>query len=419
MLDLAVDDRGEAVLRVARDVLPDVQHRPAGGVDERAALARQLRHLLDRDAERRQNHDVVGAERLAPFARIGEEPDAVVAQPVVDVRVVDDLAGQEDVAAGKPAPRLIGVVDRPIDAVAEAELAGEMEREPARRRSGSRWRGPRRRWRCRTPPRARRRRPLSCRGPCGRSEGKWPPSRLSQAAAHRGSKSRAPGVIAFRYCSESGTPHLRGRPPARGTFRRRPTRDRLDVRFGSPPERRSRDLALRERGPARCSSSRKSITLAEADAGDESDRGGRRAIHRRRPRGCTDTGRVNVGNAMTRAGCSSDSSRRKICACCVARRLAAEDLVGLRVRVDASGVEPARRTRRSGRGTRRTCGGAHSAGRSDSAAPSVSRALHTSAKSSSSRCGLRSPIRCPPSTYPEACESPGTDAPARSIRSDR
>ena len=60
-----------------------------------------------------------------------QEADAGVAQPIVDVRVVDDLAGQEDVAAGEPPARLIGVVDRAIDAVAEAELAREMDGQPA------------------------------------------------------------------------------------------------------------------------------------------------------------------------------------------------------------------------------------------------------------------------------------------------
>ena len=61
-----------------------------------------------------------------------------IAQLIVDVRVVDDLAGEEDVAVGKAPPRLVGVVDRAIDAVAEAELAGEMDGEPAGARTGNR-----------------------------------------------------------------------------------------------------------------------------------------------------------------------------------------------------------------------------------------------------------------------------------------
>ena len=52
-------------------------------------------------------------------------------QLIVDVRVVDDLAGQEHRAIGKSLARLVGVVDRAIDAVAEAELPRQMDREAA------------------------------------------------------------------------------------------------------------------------------------------------------------------------------------------------------------------------------------------------------------------------------------------------
>ena len=71
-----------------------------------------------------------GPSSAAALGGIAEEPDAVGAQPIVDVRVVDDLAGEKDVAAGEARDRLVGVVDGAIDAVAEAELAGEVEREP-------------------------------------------------------------------------------------------------------------------------------------------------------------------------------------------------------------------------------------------------------------------------------------------------
>ncbi len=53
------------------------------------------------------------------------------AQPLVDVRVVDDLAGEEHALVRELQPRLVGVVDGPVDAVAEAELAGEVHGEPA------------------------------------------------------------------------------------------------------------------------------------------------------------------------------------------------------------------------------------------------------------------------------------------------
>ena len=122
---------GEPFARVSDDVLPDVQDRAARGVDERAALGRELRHVGDGHAKRRQDHDVVWPERRRAFAGIRQEADPCRAQPIVDVRVVDDLAGQKDVAAGEAAPRLVGVVDGAIDAVAEAELAREVDGQPA------------------------------------------------------------------------------------------------------------------------------------------------------------------------------------------------------------------------------------------------------------------------------------------------
>ena len=90
-----------------------------------------------------------GPSVFALFAGIAERNRMPCARkPVVDVRVVDDLAGQEDVAAGEAPARLVGVVDRAVDAVAEAELAREVDRQPPGCRGGSRRRGPRRRARC-------------------------------------------------------------------------------------------------------------------------------------------------------------------------------------------------------------------------------------------------------------------------------
>ena len=47
------------------------------------------------------------------------------------MRVVDDLAGEEAVAARDPPSRIIGLIDSPIDSVAEAELAREVNDEAA------------------------------------------------------------------------------------------------------------------------------------------------------------------------------------------------------------------------------------------------------------------------------------------------
>ncbi len=52
-------------------------------------------------------------------------------QLLVDVRVVDDLAGQEHAAVGEALPGLVGVVDGAVHAVAEAELAREVDGQAA------------------------------------------------------------------------------------------------------------------------------------------------------------------------------------------------------------------------------------------------------------------------------------------------
>jgi hypothetical protein len=126
---LAVDDRGERVLGVALHVLPDVQHRPARGVHQRAAAPEQVLEELDGRAEGRQDHHVFRGQVVERLAGIAQEADALVAQLGVDVRVVDDLAGQEDLPVGEPFPRLVGVIDGAIDPIAEAKFPGEMHRQ--------------------------------------------------------------------------------------------------------------------------------------------------------------------------------------------------------------------------------------------------------------------------------------------------
>ena len=50
---------------------------------------------------------------------------------IVDVRVVDDLAGQVDGAIGKPRARLVRVVHGAVHPVAEPEFTREMDGQPA------------------------------------------------------------------------------------------------------------------------------------------------------------------------------------------------------------------------------------------------------------------------------------------------
>src|SRR5688500_16694422 len=135
---LAVDDRGVPFARVLVDVLPDVQHASASRVHEHAPLPAQVLHLRDGDAEGGQDDDVPGRDRRVAGGRLGrlrEQADAHALEPAVHVRVVDDLAGEEDPAVGELLPRLVGVLDRALHPVAEAELAGQLQGHLARPRA--------------------------------------------------------------------------------------------------------------------------------------------------------------------------------------------------------------------------------------------------------------------------------------------
>ena len=96
---LAVDDRSEALLRVALDVLPDVQDRAAGGVDKRAASPIEARELVDRHAERGQDHHVVSTQRLGRLARIAQEPNVLRPELVVDMKASRGKADPKVVTA--------------------------------------------------------------------------------------------------------------------------------------------------------------------------------------------------------------------------------------------------------------------------------------------------------------------------------
>ncbi len=127
---LAVDDRGKALPRVGVDVLPDVQHAAAGGVHEHAALGAQELHLHHRHPEGGQDHHVLRRHLgVAPVmvGGLGQDADPQALDAAVHVGVVDDLAGEEDPAVGELLAGLVGVLHRPVDPVAEAELAGQAQ----------------------------------------------------------------------------------------------------------------------------------------------------------------------------------------------------------------------------------------------------------------------------------------------------
>ena len=134
---LAVDHGREALPGVLVDVLPDVEHAAARRVDQHASLGPQVLHLRHRHPEGGEE-DHVGRSHL-PVARVrivggGQDPDTHALQAPVHLRVVDDLAGEEDPPVGELLAGLVGVLHRAVHPVAEAELPGQLQDEVARAR---------------------------------------------------------------------------------------------------------------------------------------------------------------------------------------------------------------------------------------------------------------------------------------------
>src|SRR5438105_1459613 len=101
MVMLAMDDGSEAIPGVTLDPLPDVQHRPAGGINQHAADSAETLEVSYGHAEGRHDDHVVRRDRgkveLAPFTVI-QQRNTHVAELLVDVGVVDDLAHEKEAA---------------------------------------------------------------------------------------------------------------------------------------------------------------------------------------------------------------------------------------------------------------------------------------------------------------------------------
>ena len=133
---LAVDDAGDLVLGVLPHALPNAHHVAAGRIDEPAAFGFELLPHRDFRPEGGNDDDVVFLQvrDVGVLLLAGEELDAHRADLVVDFRVVDDLAEDINRLLGEDLARGIGQVNGPLDAVAEAELLGELDGQVARRK---------------------------------------------------------------------------------------------------------------------------------------------------------------------------------------------------------------------------------------------------------------------------------------------
>ena len=123
---------GEPVLGVALHALPDVQYGAARGVHEDAAdlACSRLKSWIVTPKAGRITTSSLRSRRekskVAPSSVRVDELDPHLRHPLVDVRIVDDLTDEIDpLAIRELVNRLVGVVDRAVDAVAEPELLGE------------------------------------------------------------------------------------------------------------------------------------------------------------------------------------------------------------------------------------------------------------------------------------------------------
>ena len=127
---LAVDHRGESVLGVVLDTLPDVEYRATRRVDQDAADLLELFEVVQRHAECGQDDDVPRVDGGEVERSVGvriDEGDSHIGHPLIHVRIMDDLTDEVDVPVREFVHRLVCVVHRPIDAIAEAELLGEAD----------------------------------------------------------------------------------------------------------------------------------------------------------------------------------------------------------------------------------------------------------------------------------------------------
>src|SRR5437879_6964454 len=125
---LAVNQRGESVARVRLDAFPDVEHRPARRIHQHARDRAQSLEVPDRHAERRQDHYVVCADRAEveltiPPVRPVQELHTHRGELLIDVGIMDDLADEKRALVRKLGACFIGVLNRAVQALTEAELA--------------------------------------------------------------------------------------------------------------------------------------------------------------------------------------------------------------------------------------------------------------------------------------------------------
>ena len=85
--------------------------------------------IVDRDAERRQDHDVLGphAAEIESPSGAARESSTPISRSFAFTCGLWMISPARNMAVGKLLPGLVGVLDRPLDPVAEPEFPGESD----------------------------------------------------------------------------------------------------------------------------------------------------------------------------------------------------------------------------------------------------------------------------------------------------
>ena len=125
-----MDDARHRIIRVLTDPLPNAHHVATRGVHKHATPLLQLLHHCHLGAEGGNNHDVTLLQfldvRVLFLAR--QKPNSHLAQLIVHLGVMDNLAQDVDRLVRKHFSGGICEIDRPFDAVTEAKLLRQLHR---------------------------------------------------------------------------------------------------------------------------------------------------------------------------------------------------------------------------------------------------------------------------------------------------
>ena len=129
MFEFSVNDGGDARARISLDIFPDVQNGSAGRIDHNATLLRKQVDVRRGYAESGNQDDIVPKNIVILVRPVRKAPYSHPFQLIIDVRIVDDFAGEKNAMIRELCDRFVRVFDSALDPVAEAEFHGEPEGE--------------------------------------------------------------------------------------------------------------------------------------------------------------------------------------------------------------------------------------------------------------------------------------------------